>query len=102
MSEIKSVTSLAVQRATAIAKATESLANLIAIEKDNQTTVAGNAKASSTIDLAQTTASQMGNVLSAMSTNIHNLSSAFHTMDQKVANQLSHIDDASTRFTLNG
>ena len=35
MSEIKSVTSLAVQRATAIAKSTESLANRIAIEKDN-------------------------------------------------------------------
>ena len=102
MSEIKSITSLAVQRATAIAKSTESLANRIAIEKDNQTTVAANAKDSSAIDLAQTTASQMGNVISAMSTNIHNLSTAFHAMNQRVANQLSRIEDASTRFTLNG
>ncbi|MTB63942.1 TIGR04197 family type VII secretion effector [Streptococcus sp. zg-86] len=85
MSEIKNNTALAVKRATAIARSVESLSSITSIKKDESTTVKGNANASTAIDLAQSTAKQMSAVVSAMSQNIQNLSSAFHAMDQKAA-----------------
>lgn len=101
MGGLKNNTTLAVERATALARAIESLSNSGQISKDSQSTISGNRNAHDAIDLAQRTAIQMNTVISAMSQNINHLSSAFHAMDQRAAAQLSRLEDASKRFRLN-
>lgn len=99
---LKSNALQATQRATALATATATITSASPIIKDSQTTLAGNLKASSAIELAQTTASQMNEVITGMSNNINSLSTAFQAMDQRMSAQLSRISDEARRFSLNG
>lgn len=101
MGELKSNIALASQRASALATATSAISSAGSITKDSQTNVAGNISASSAIDLAQTTANQMSDVITSMSSNIQNLSSAFQAMDKQLSVQLSRISDEARRFSLN-
>lgn len=92
---------LASQRATALATASQSIASGGIVAKDTQTNLAGNASASSAIDLAQQTATGMVDIITVMSNNIQNLSSAFQAMDQRLGTQLSKISDEARRFSIN-
>ncbi|MGT2865690.1 TIGR04197 family type VII secretion effector [Streptococcus fryi] len=101
MVELKNNIAQASQRATALANATTTISSGYVITKDSQSTIAGNTTASSAIDLAQTTATVMVEVITAMSNNIQNLSSAFQAMDKQLSVQLSRISDEARRFSLN-
>lgn len=101
MVELKNNIAQASQRATALANATTTISSGYVITKDSQSTIAGNTTASSAIDLAQTTATQMNDVITNMSSNINSLSRAFQVMDQQLSAQLSRISDEARRFSLN-
>ncbi|MGT2964014.1 TIGR04197 family type VII secretion effector [Streptococcus acidominimus] len=89
-------TSTAGERATALANGVSALVSSGSVMLDFQTKLGGNEQAKEAIAKSQELASQLGTILSSMSSNIQSVSASFQAMDAQLGVQLQ-----STGFSLN-
>ena len=74
--------------ATHLIGASSGLSNVRSVTKDSKTTVAGNAKAQSSADLALATGQELQQVIQSMCNNIHSLAAEFEAMDNALSKEL--------------
>ena len=74
--------------ATQLIGASSGLSNIRSVTKDSETTVAGNAKAQSSADLALATGQELQQVIQSMCNNIHSLAAEFEAMDNALSKEL--------------
>ena len=74
--------------ATHLIGASSGLSNVRSVTKDSETTVAGNAKAQSSADLALATGQELKQVIQSMCNNIHSLAAEFEAMDNALSKEL--------------
>ena len=74
--------------ATHLIGASSGLSNVRSVTKDSETTVAGNAKAQSSADLALATGQELQQVIQSMCNNIHSLAAEFEAMDNALSKEL--------------
>lgn len=73
---------------TQLIGASSGLSNVRSVTKDSETTVAGNAKAQSSADLALATGQELKQVIQSMCNNIHSLAAEFEAMDNALSKEL--------------
>lgn len=74
--------------ATQLMGASNGLNDVGTVTKDTETTVAGNAKAQSSADLALATGQELQQVIQSMCNNIHSLAAEFEAMDNALSKEL--------------
>lgn len=82
---IQSDMGTASQKATALKDATDQLIQQSSVSTDNQTTVAGNAKAQEAITKAQQTATKIAQAIHTASGNIQSVAKDFEAMDNELS-----------------
>ena len=74
--------------ATDLIVASNGLNDVGTVTKDSETTVAGNAKAQSSADLALATGQELQQVIQSMCNNIHSVAAEFEAMDKDISKEL--------------
>lgn len=85
MTTIKSQLTVAQHHATNFSEKGSNLTTVGDVSKDEETTVAGNARAHEVLELAKTAREQISEMISTASTNISSAAEGFEAVDQKQA-----------------